>query len=120
MRLGWVLALAWVTLVTPATAAWRAHPPAATSLLRPIGPPPRAPLQGQRHRHASGVELRYDAALGAYVVPDAPALYFFGGLFLRHRRGVWQSSEGLRGPWRASRAEWIPLALRALHYAQEP
>lgn len=122
MRRSWIPCIAIATgvmLVTPATATLRTRYPDSASL-RPAGPPPRAPLEGHRYRHPSGVELRYDTGLGAYVVSDAHSLYFFSGLFLRHRSGVWESSESLRGPWLASRVEWIPLPLRVLHAANEP
>jgi hypothetical protein len=119
-RIGGVCA-ALVISVAPCTgeAALRSERAALFALARPDAPPPRAPYHGHRHRHRSGVELRFDAELGAYVVPDAHALYYFAGAFARIHEGVWQASDSLDGPWRPLRAEWIPYPLRAMHYANE-
>lgn len=89
------------------------------AVARPDAPPPRSPYHGHRYRLDTGTELRFDADLGAYVVPNATALYFFAGIFARMHDGVWQASDSLDGPWRPLRTEWIPFPLRAMHYANE-
>jgi len=116
-----VLCVALVISVTPwaGDAARRAERAERFAVTGPAAPPPLAPIDGHRYRRADGIELRFDAALGAYVVPDAPAVYFFAGVFARLHDGLWQTSGSLHGPWRPLRTEWIPLALRAKHYAQE-
>ena len=116
-----VLCIALVAAVTPwaGDAAPRAERADLFATIAPVAPPPASPADGYRHRLADGVELRFDAALGAYVAPEADAVYYFAGVFARLHDGLWQASVRFHGPWRPLRAEWIPFALRAKHYAQE-
>ena len=75
-------------------------------------PPPWAPAHGHRHKHRQGVELRYDAGLGVYLVVRHPGHYFRGELFFRQVSGFWTASAGIDGPWWTIAVEDVPLGLR--------
>lgn len=87
---------------------------------RQAGPPPHAPAHGYRHKHQSGAELRFDSDLGVYLVVGQTDVYFYDGLFVRVRSGMWQVSATLAGPWEPKAAEWVPPGLRAKHHAKKP
>jgi hypothetical protein len=74
--------------------------------------PPWAPAHGHRHKHREGIELRYDAGLGVYLVVGHPGHYFRGELFFQQVRGTWTASTGIEGPWWTVAVEDVPLGLR--------
>ena len=76
------------------------------------GPPPWAPAHGHRHEHREGVELRYDAGLGVYLVVGHPRHYFRGELFYRQLNLSWAASAGIDGPWWTIAVDDVPLGLR--------
>jgi len=76
------------------------------------GPPPHAPAHGYRYKHQQGVELRYDAGLGVYVVIEIPDMYFNDGLYIRwSTSGYWEVGHHYKGPWRAAAANEVPYTL---------
>lgn len=76
------------------------------------GPPPHAPAHGYRRKHRSGVELVYDAGLGAYVVVGYPGVYFHDGHYYRLHDGRWHVGVELDGPWRPAPPRALPPGLR--------
>ena len=81
--------------------------------------PPWAPAHGHRHKHRQGVDLRYDARLGVYLVVRHPGRYFRGELFYRQLNGSWSASAGVDGPWWTIAVEDVPLGLRRTHAKQK-
>ena len=75
------------------------------------GPPPHAPAHGYRYKH-QGHDLRYDAALGVYVVVGFPELWFLDGSYFRWYGERWEMGVDVDGPWRAARVEAVPVQLR--------
>lgn len=88
--------------------------------MRHAGPPPHAPAHGHRHKHQSGVVLRFDSGLGVYAVVDRVGVYFHDGWFVRFHDGGWQVCASLDGRWRPRSAEWVPPGLRSKHHAKKP
>jgi len=84
------------------------------------GPPSHAPAHGYRHKHQTGVEIRFDSHLGVYIVEGKTDIYFHDGWFIRIRSGVWQVSVTLNGQWKDRSADWVPPGLRSKHHAKGP
>lgn len=73
------------------------------------GPPPHAPAHGYRYKHQHGVELRYDAGLGVYVVVEIPGMYFNDGLYIQWSSdGYWEVGYHYNGPWRIAVGSEVP------------
>jgi len=84
------------------------------------GPPSHAPAHGYRHKHRTGVEIRFDSHLGVYIVEGRTDIYFHDGWFIRIRSGVWQVSASLDGQWKDRSSDWVPPGLRSKHHAKKP
>ena len=79
-------------------------------------PPPHAPAHGYRHHHPEdGMELRFDAELGVYVVVDLPLHYYLDGQYLRWDQDRWFGSTHLDGPWEIHPLTRLPPGLRIQH-----
>lgn len=83
------------------------------------GPPPWAPVHGHRHKHREGVELRYDAGLGVYLVVGHPGHYFRGELYYRQVNRTWTASAAIDGPWWTIAVDDVPLGLRRTRAKQK-
>lgn len=101
-----LLAYALVALSAGACVHAR-HAGTPETIHRKHGPPPWAPAHGYRHKHAGGVELVFDSALGVYVVVGLPNHYFHGDRFYRYADGRWMIGIAADGPW--VHAEWRDL-----------
>jgi hypothetical protein len=86
------------------------HPPRRAAVRAP-GPPPHAPAHGYRHKHR-GHDLRFDSALGVYVVVGLPDLWWFDGHYIRWSGVRWEMGVELDGPWRVAHAGAVPAKLR--------
>ncbi len=76
------------------------------------GPPPHAPAHGYRHKHRHGIELVYDSGLDVYVVVGYPAHFYHDGHYYRLRKGNWQGSAHINGPWKPAPHHTLPPGLR--------
>lgn len=77
------------------------------------GPPPHAPAHGYRHKHRDGTNLIFDAPRGVYVVVGRSGCYWHDDHYYRDRRGTWEVSVSLSGPWRMTKTTALPEGLRA-------
>ncbi|MBC8208216.1 MAG: hypothetical protein H8E79_03480 [Desulfobulbaceae bacterium] len=77
------------------------------------GPPPHAPAHGYRQKHHHGVDLKFDAGLGAYLVVKFPGIYFHNGLYSRiSPKGAWLVAPRFDGPWRVAVKGDVPQKLK--------
>ena len=79
------------------------------------GPPRHAPRHGDRYWHPDGVALRWNTNLAVYVVVGHRNRWYHHHRFLRHRKGRWQASAHLRGPWHDIGKRRVPKGLRKRH-----
>jgi hypothetical protein len=91
------------------------HSASAPAKVKKGGPPPWAPAHGYRHKHAQGVDLAFDSALGVYVVVGYENHFFYRDHFYRGSGSDWQMSAHIRGSWISVDASRLPhgLAVRA-------
>ena len=92
-------------------------PPATETVATKKGPPPHAPAHGYRHKHGN-VILVYQSHLGVYAVDGYKKYYFHEGDFYRSRKGEWQVSIYLDGPWRKASELELPKGLNHTHHAK--
>lgn len=72
------------------------------------GPPPHAPAHGYRHKHKN-YDMRYDDALGVYVLLDLLDHYYDNERFYRYRDGRWQTARELDSDrWRDADRRSVP------------
>lgn len=72
------------------------------------GPPPHAPAHGYRHKHKNH-DMRYDSALGVYVLLDLLDYYYDGDRYYRYRDGDWQYARELDNErWRKADRRSVP------------
>lgn len=92
-------------------------PPRLARVGKPAGsgPPPHAPAHGYRHKHASGVDLRFDSDLALYVVVGELDHYFHKNEFYRLYESVWEVAAALEGPWSSVSAGHLPPGLGKKH-----
>lgn len=86
------------------------------------GPPPHAPAHGYRHKQKNH-QMRYDSALGVYVLLDLIDHYYFDDRYYRYRGGDWQYARELEGDrWRDADRRSIPEQLyrQYSHNAERP
>ena len=82
------------------------------AVLRRSGPPPHAPAHGYRHKHHHhGVEMVFDAGLGAYVVVGWEDVFFLGDHFYRLNQAGWEISLRLDGGWTSIDTHRLPRGL---------
>ena len=79
---------------------------------RQTGPPPHAPAHGYRHKHREGVDLVYNAEVGAYSVVGHDHCYFHEESFYRLTNGSWEVSVEISGKWRTIPNKKVPLGLQ--------
>ncbi len=79
------------------------------------GPPPHASAHGHRHKHHRGAELKFDSALGVYVVVGLPNHFYYDELFFRLHGDSWQVSAQLDGPWESRSSSFVPPGLQSKH-----
>lgn len=85
---------------------------------QPGAPPPHMPAHGYRHKHENQ-DLRYDAALGVYVLLDMPDYYYDAERYYRYRDGDWQYTQDLDNEhWRKADRHSVPERLYQ-HYFRE-
>lgn len=85
-------------------------PPGHAKVKR-AGPPPWAPAHGYRHKHASGVELVFDAGMGVYAVLGHPGHFFHDGRFFKRRGRSWAWARSWHGPWTLAHELEVPAGL---------
>ena len=76
------------------------------------GPPPHAPAHGYRHKHADGMQLRYDSGMQIYLVVDHDGYYYDDGFYFRYRSGSWEMAASFSGEWKIAAEKRLPKALR--------
>ena len=76
------------------------------------GPPAHAPAHGYRFKHSHGVFLVYESAIGVYVVSDHSHHYFHKNKYYRLKKGSWEISSRLDGPWKPIKEKKLPPGLQ--------
>lgn len=83
------------------------------------GPPPHAPAHGYRHkqhdRSGTQVSLRFDTALGVYVVLGQPDHYWSNDRYFRWSGVHWEVSTELAHGWSIVVNSAVPPRLTAKH-----
>lgn len=84
------------------------------------GPPPHAPAHGYRH-HQQELDMRYDAALGVYVVIGHPNHFYSDGHYFRRVGSHWERcGSWKKGKWKAVEVALVPLPLARHYHAKHP
>jgi len=79
----------------------------------PKGPPPHAPAHGYRLKNQHGLEMRYDAHLGVYIILNYLKHYYWDGKYYRKGKNQWESSKDINKKWKGIAKQKLPKGLQS-------